>query len=101
MYNKLAGKYASIYNIDHTIIPEWVKDTMSFNEEPFAKGALRDTCRAARWLGYDLTLTKRQLPPPPKFKLTASPSAIREELVECWEAEGRLEENWQSLKTLN
>lgn len=91
MYNKLAGKYASIYNIDHTIIPEWVKDTMSFNEEPFTKGALRDTYRAARWLGYDLTLTKRPMDPPPPFK-HPTPKNIKQELVECWEAEGRLME---------
>lgn len=92
MYNELAGKYASIFNIDHTIIPEWVKDTMSFNEEPFTKGALIDTYRAARWLGYDLTLTKRPIAPPPPFK-HPTPKNLKQELVECWEAEGRLEEN--------
>lgn len=80
MYNKLAGKYARIFNIDHTIIPEWVKDTMSFNEEPFTKGALRDTCRAARWLGYDLTLTKRPMDSPPPFK-HPTPKNLKQELV--------------------
>lgn len=91
MYNKLAGKYARIFKIDHTIIPEWVKDTMSFTEEPFTSGALRDTYRAARWLGFDLILAKRKCPPPPEFKKPTLEN-IRKELVACWDAEGRLME---------
>lgn len=90
MYETLASKHASIFQIDHTIIPEYVKRTFEWGEDDMTRLNILRVFSAARWLGYDLTLTKRQLPPPPKFKLMASPSAIREELVECWEAEGRL-----------
>lgn len=91
MFNKLAGKYERIFNIDHTIIPEYVKDAFESSQTPITKDKLREAFQYVRWLGYDLTLTKRQLPPPPNFKLNASPSAIREELVECLEAEARNE----------
>lgn len=91
MYNTLASKYTSIFNIDHTIIPEYVKRTFEWGEDDMTKLNILRVCDAARWLGYDLTLTKRQLPPPPKFKLTASPTAIYEEVRECLEAEARNE----------
>lgn len=91
MYDTLFNKYCKIYDIDHTIIPEYVKDAFEFAQTPITSAKLREAFQYVRWLGYDLTLTKRQLPPPPKFKLMASPSAIREELVECMEAEARNE----------
>lgn len=91
MYETLASKHASIFQIDHTIIPEYVKRTFEWGEDDMTKLNIIRVCRAARWLGYDLTLTKRQLPPPPKFKIMASPSAIRKEFVECLDAEARLE----------
>ena len=91
MFSILADKYWRIFDIDPTIIPPYVKDAFQLSESAVTRAELGDAYRSARWLGYDLTLTKRQLPPPPKFKIMASPAAIREEIVECQEAEARNE----------
>lgn len=92
MYNKLAGKYARIYNIDHTIIPEYVKRTFEWGEDDMTRLNILRVFSTARWLGYDFTLTQRPIAPPPPFK-KPTPKNLKQELVECWEAEGRLEEN--------
>lgn len=89
MYKTLVREHDAIFKIDRTIIPEYVSNAFDWGERVSTEGFFCDYYRIVRWLGYDLTLTKRQLPPPPKFKLMASPSAIREELVECMEAEAR------------
>ena len=90
MYGTLFNRYCEIYDIDHTIIPEYVKDAFEFAQAPITSGKLREAFQYVRWLGYDLTLTKRPMDPPPPFK-HPTPKNLKQELVECWEAEGRLE----------
>ena len=92
MYKTLVKKHDEIFKIDHTIIPDYVRNAFDWGERVTTEGDLRNSYRAARWLGYDLTLTKRPMDPPPPFK-HPTPKNLKQELVECWEAEGRLEEN--------
>ena len=87
MYKTLVKRHDEIFKIDHTIIPDYVRNAFDWGERVTTEGDLRDSYRAARWLGYDLTLTKRHLPPPPEFKKPTLEN-IRKELVECWDAEG-------------
>lgn len=92
IYAVLAKQYWEIKKIDPSIIPDHIKRIMDIRLSWYAKLQISDECRAARWLGYDLTLTKRPMDPPPPFK-HPTPKNLKQELVECWEAEGRLEEN--------
>ncbi len=85
MYNTLYNKWHMIREVDNSIIPEYVSQKFDVEGDVFTQCDLRFNCRVARWLGYDLTLTKRDVPPPPPFK-PSSPKNIRTELVECIDA---------------
>lgn len=91
MYKTLEQKHIDICKIDRTIIPDYVRKAFEWGECDMTDLYVKRLLRAARWLGYDLTLTKRPMDPPPPFK-HPTPKNLKQELVECWEAEGRLME---------
>lgn len=91
MYKTLVRKHDAIYKIDRTIIPDYVSKAFDWGERVSTEFFFQDYYRLARWLGYDLTLTKRPLSAPPQLG-KATPHNIRKELVACWDAEGRLME---------
>lgn len=87
----LLERYTSIYRIDPKIVPQKVINLACGYEGRHFRSDIYDLFTAARWLGYDFQLVKRELPPPPQFKHRPTPKELRTELVECWDAEARLE----------
>lgn len=91
IYQTLRSKWYGIREVDNSIIPPYVTKDFDFPGRAFTLSDLRSHCRVARWLGYDLTLTKRDVPPPPAF-CPLTPKTIRTELVECIDAALKAEE---------
>lgn len=92
MEEVLMNKYERLFKRNPHAVPKDVIDLACGYEGDTFSSCIYDLFRAARWLGYDLTLTKRPLPPPPKFKRRPTPKELREELVECWDADARVSE---------
>ena len=90
MEEVLMNKYERLFKINPHVVPKNVIDLACGYEGDTFSSCIYDLFRAARWLGYDLTLTKRPLPPPPVFKHRPTPRELREELVECWDADARV-----------
>lgn len=87
----LLETYTRIYRIDPKIVPRNVINLACGYEGRHFKSGIYDLFTAARWLGYDFQMVKRELPPPPQFKRRPKPKELKKELVECLDAKVRLE----------
>jgi hypothetical protein len=92
MAEVLLEKYERLFKINPRTVPKNVIDLACGYEGDHFSSCIYDLFRAARWLGYDLTLTKRPLPPPPVFKHRPTPRELKQEFVECWDADARVSE---------